>query len=103
MISTLKQRNNDSYYCSNCMFIQPTPLRPNCPFCGDWFSNYESVIIQQEKNDIQVRIENDPEIVIGSAYSETPSSNSVVVSRETWNAICEFMKRRKNKDESNIC
>ena len=47
MVSTLKKKSNDHYYCSNCMMMQPSPLKENCPFCGNYFSNYENIIIAE--------------------------------------------------------
>ena len=31
------------------MLLQPAPLKTNCAFCGDWFSNFSSVAIQIQK------------------------------------------------------
>lgn len=47
MISRLKQRANGRYYCSNCMLMQPNPPKTNCCFCGNWFENYENIIIKE--------------------------------------------------------
>ena len=44
MISKLVKKG-ESYYCSNCMMRQPT-VKNNCWFCGDLFSNFESVIFE---------------------------------------------------------
>lgn len=44
MISTLKKKG-EQYYCSECMMRQPAPLKDHCYFCGNWFSNYENIII----------------------------------------------------------
>lgn len=49
MVSNLKKRADGRYYCSNCMLLQPAPLKTNCAFCGDWFSNFSSVAIQIQK------------------------------------------------------
>ena len=46
MVSALRQRSNGRFYCSNCMFMQPNPPKSNCFFCGNWFSNYEDVMIR---------------------------------------------------------
>ena len=37
--------HNDTYYCSNCRMKQ-FELEPTCKFCGEWFYNYESIIIE---------------------------------------------------------
>ena len=47
MISTLK-RYGAMYRCSNCSMTQ-FELKPNCPWCGDQFSNYQSVLIENFK------------------------------------------------------
>lgn len=57
MISTLKKRG-DTYYCSNCLMWQFN-LRENCVFCGNSFSNFESVIIEQEKEKFIDRMKED--------------------------------------------
>ena len=44
MVSTLKKRG-DIYYCSNCQMRQ-FEIKPNCIFCGNSFSNYSSIIIE---------------------------------------------------------
>lgn len=55
MISTLRKKKNATnyYYCSNCMIIQPFPLKTNCPFCGNYFSNYEEIIIKETKEQME--------------------------------------------------
>ena len=50
MTSELKRRANNNYYCSNCMMMQPIPLPMNCVFCGNWFSNYELIMIKNFKD-----------------------------------------------------
>ena len=47
MISTLR-KNGDVFRCSNCMMRQPHPLKSNCPYCGNMFSNYEDIIINEK-------------------------------------------------------
>ena len=49
MITMLKKYGS-TYRCSNCMMLQPASLKMNCPFCGDMFSNFESIMIQEYKN-----------------------------------------------------
>lgn len=48
MISKI-QENNGIYYCSNCRVRQGN-LKPNCVFCGNWFSNYEDILIKELAN-----------------------------------------------------
>ena len=54
MISTLKKRG-DIYYCSNCQMRQ-LKLTPNCFFCGNLFSNYESVAIEKQKEEYNIKV-----------------------------------------------
>ena len=44
MISRIIEKNG-TYHCSNCLMRIYT-LKSNCPFCGNWFSNYEDVVIK---------------------------------------------------------
>lgn len=49
MIARLKGPVFGPYKCSNCHMTQPRGnLKSNCLFCGDWFSNYEDILIQEE-------------------------------------------------------
>lgn len=48
MTSKLIKRN-DSYFCSECRMKQVYELQPWCIFCGNIFSNYESIVIEQIK------------------------------------------------------
>ena len=49
MISQLKGPVFGPYYCSNCLMRQPQDkLRHNCVFCGNWFSNYEDKLIEED-------------------------------------------------------
>ena len=49
MISELKKVGT-IYRCTGCMFSQPSPPQPNCPFCGNMFSNWESIMIKEFKD-----------------------------------------------------
>lgn len=51
MISKI-QENNGIYYCSNCRMRQ-YDLKPNCVFCGNQFSNYESFIINKYEEEMK--------------------------------------------------
>lgn len=61
MIAKLIHKN-DNWICSNCMMRQPTPLKANCWFCGNWFSNFEEISInnwqdiEKDKNKYQSEI-----------------------------------------------
>lgn len=50
MISQLKGPIFGPYYCSNCRIQQPNAgqLKHNCVFCGNWFSNYEDILIEED-------------------------------------------------------
>jgi len=49
-----------SYKCSNCQMRIPTLINANCPFCGDYFSNQESVMFDRAKaNDEEKRLRNE--------------------------------------------
>lgn len=54
-------KNGDAYICSNCKMRQPH-FRVNCFFCGNWFSNFESLLIEEteekENGTIQQKTEN---------------------------------------------
>lgn len=50
MVSTLKRRG-DSYYCSRCEMRQ-FQLKPHCIFCGDLFSNFESIMVQRKQEQL---------------------------------------------------
>ena len=55
MVASLKKQGI-IYRCSNCMMRQPTPLEPSCPFCGEILSNWESIAIEEFKeNEENVR------------------------------------------------
>ena len=43
----LIHRSLNDFICSNCRMRQ-TILRPQCPWCGEIFSNYESILVELE-------------------------------------------------------
>lgn len=110
MVSSLRTRVNGTYYCSNCRFIQPDPPRANCVFCGNWFSNYESVIIQEEKDKMRSLIDMDPETgknkyapdetLVGMRVKTSIIDDSSFISKEEMKKIITEM--RVKSDESNI-
>jgi predicted ATP-dependent serine protease len=55
MISTLKKRG-EAYYCTQCMMRQPD-LKPNCYWCGSYFSNLNAVLIKEFKEKENKEIE----------------------------------------------
>ena len=46
MVSKILNSNN-KYYCSNCHMRVFDLTRQNCLFCGNYFSNWESLAIKQ--------------------------------------------------------
>jgi len=48
MIAKLDGPTFGPYRCSNCKMIQPNKLHSNCSFCGNWFSNYEDILIKED-------------------------------------------------------
>lgn len=48
MVAQLKGPIFGPYYCSNCRIKQPDELKNNCVFCGNWFSNYEDILIAED-------------------------------------------------------
>ena len=48
MVAQLKGPIFGPYYCSNCRIKQPDKLKSNCVFCGNWFSNYENILITED-------------------------------------------------------
>ncbi len=48
MISRIVKNGNGGYVCSYCR-MRVDPCKANCPFCGNYFSNYESSVISDVK------------------------------------------------------
>ena len=49
MVAKLEGPIFGPYRCSNCKMIQPNDnLKSNCIFCGNWFSNYEEKLIEED-------------------------------------------------------
>ena len=59
MISRLIQKK-DQYFCSNCMMRQPHIIQ-NCFWCGNIFSNYEDMLIQDVNDHARALLDIDPE------------------------------------------
>lgn len=109
MISTLKQRANGRYYCSNCMMLQSDPPKANCFFCGNWFSNYESVIIQEEKDKMRPLMDIEPETgknkyasnetLVGMRVKTSVIDDSSFISKEEIEKIITEMKVKSNESD----
>ena len=52
-------KKQDQYYCSNCMMRQPR-VQANCFWCGDMFSNYENMLIQDVNDHARALLDIDP-------------------------------------------
>jgi len=50
MISKIVKNSNGVYVCSYCR-MRIDPNKSNCPFCGNYFSNYESIKEQQLRDE----------------------------------------------------
>ena len=50
MISKIVKNSNGTYVCSYCR-MRVDPNKSNCPFCGNYFSNYESVKEKQLRDE----------------------------------------------------
>lgn len=50
----LIRTKNNTFICSQCRLKQ-IQIQPYCHFCGEYFSNYESVILElfKEKEDLK--------------------------------------------------
>ena len=42
-------KNNNVYYCSNCRMRVIDLKKENCAFCGNLFSNWETITIENMK------------------------------------------------------
>lgn len=61
MIAELKGPIFGPYYCSSCRMKQPQNFHYYCFFCGEIFSNYEEIIINEEIERQAMEGENDNE------------------------------------------
>ena len=53
MIAKLEGPIFGPYRCSNCKMPQSNQeLHSNCIFCGDWFSNYEDILIALKNGNV---------------------------------------------------
>ena len=64
MVARLKGPIFGPYHCSNCMIQQPYPLKTNCVFCGDYFSNIEAIMVYEamKKNELEGEMKNEDNI-----------------------------------------
>lgn len=106
MTSKIIEKHND-YYCSNCMMRQPR-VQANCFWCGNIFSNYESMLIQNINDSTRAPLDIDSETgrnrnvpnetFRGQRLKISPIDDSSFISKEQ---IEQLMKVINNED--NIC
>ena len=60
MVSTLKEKPNGGFYCSECRMSTAEPVE-TCPFCGSIISNWMNLVIQIENDKIRSMFDIDPE------------------------------------------
>lgn len=100
-------KKQDQYFCSNCMMRQPH-IQANCFWCGNMFSNYESMLIQDINDNAQALLDIDPvtkqdrhapnETFRGQRLKINPIDDSSFISKEQ---IEQLMKVINN--EGNVC
>ena len=112
MTSTLFKKQ-DQYFCSNCMMRQPR-VQASCFWCGNMFSNYENMLIQDVNDNARALLNIDPitdknkfakeepDIIIGGRWYETPVEEvgPPLIDEETWNKLVSIVRRKE--DESDI-
>ena len=64
MIAQLKGPIFGPYYCSNCMMRQPKEFKTNCIFCGDYFSNIESIMLREaiKQKELEGELQNESRV-----------------------------------------
>lgn len=55
MVSTLKEKPNGGFYCSECRMSTAEPVE-TCPFCGSVISNWMDIVIKIENEKIKTRV-----------------------------------------------
>ena len=74
MVSTLKEKPNGGFYCSECRMSTTEPV-DTCPFCGSIISNWEEVIIKIENDRIRRLYDIDP--MTGKIRSELQNESDI--------------------------
>lgn len=107
MVSTLKERPNGGFFCSECRMSTSDPVEV-CPFCGSIISNWMDIIIKQENDRMRPLMDIDPEtgknkfakenpeIIIGGRWYETPVEEigPPLINEEDWNKIVSMIRRK---------
>ena len=106
MVSTLKEKPNGGFYCSECRMSTAEPVEV-CPFCGSIISNWMDVIIKQENDRIRPMFDLDPVTgenkfaIRGQRLNISPVEDSSLIDMDSLKKIIIEMKVKDN--ESNIC
>ena len=109
MVSTLKERPNGGFYCSECRMSTSDPVEV-CPFCGSIISNWMDLVISQENERMRANIDIDPETgknryapdetLIGMRVKTSIIDDSSFIDKKEIEKIITEMKVKSN--ESNI-
>ena len=118
MVTTFKENPSGGYYCAECRMSFGEP-QATCPYCGNFISNYEDLLIRKENDNIRPMFDIDElgqnKYATGGivSYDDAPLSRGTRV-----NALCyddyigdeldhELLKKiveavRRKENESNI-
>ena len=109
MVSTLKEKPNGGFYCSECRMSTTEPVE-TCPFCGSIISNWMDVIIKQENDRIRSLIDIDPETgknkyapdetFVGMRTKISVIDDSSFISKEEIEKIITEMKVKSDENNS---
>ena len=74
-------------------------LKPNCPFCGNMFSNYENIIVRANldmKSEEAETSYEEPDIIIGRRWYETPIEEigPSQIDETLWNKLVTKIRRK---------
>ena len=107
MVSTLKEKPNGGFYCSECRMSTTEPVE-TCPFCGSIISNWMDIVIKQENDRTRPMFDIDPTTGKNKYASDfqgkrlhiSPIDDSSFINKEDIKKIITQMKVKDN--ESNI-
>ena len=109
MTSTLKEKPNGGFYCSECR-MSTSDLVEVCPFCGSIISNWMDLIIQKENDRVRPLMDIEPETgknkyapdetLVGMRVKTSIIDDSSFISKEEIERIITEMKVKS--DESNV-
>ena len=106
MVSTLKEKPNGGFYCSECRMSTAEPVE-TCPFCGSIISNWMDIVIKQENDRIRPMFDIDPATGKNKYTSDfqgkrmyiTPVDDSSFISQEEIQKIITEMKVKTNESD----